>query len=90
MTTQQTIKIVIFCPETEVQTKAAQELSEAFSRYFSERVGIIQRDIKELFRVGRRSLGIGVSILIVCLLSAHLAAGYLSGSPFARLVEESF
>jgi hypothetical protein len=86
----QVIKIAIHFPETESQTKAARELTEAFRRYFSERAGVIQRDLKELFRVGRRSLGIGVSILIVCLVSAHLAGGYLIETPFKRLVEESF
>ena len=69
---------------------AATELSQAFGRYFSERAGIIQRDLKELFRVGRRSLGIGASILIMCLLSAHFANGYLIDTAFNRLVEESF
>lgn len=86
----QAIKIVIHFPGTEAQTKAARELSEAFGRYFSDRAGIVQRDIKELFRVGRRSLAIGVSILIVCLLSSRLTVGFLSGTPFGRLVEESF
>jgi len=30
------------------------------------------------------------AILVICLLSAHLAGGYLIDSPFRRLVEESF
>jgi hypothetical protein len=85
-----TIRIVIHVPETEVQTRAARELREAFHRYFSDHADTTQREIKELFRIGRRSLGIGVSILVVCLLLAHFAGGYLIESPFRRLVEESF
>ena len=50
-------------PEAEAQTKAARELKEAFLRYFSDHAGTTQREIKELFRIGRRSLGIGVTIL---------------------------
>ena len=73
-----------------MQTKAARELKEAFRRYFSDHAGATQREIKELFRIGRRSLGIGVTILIVCLLSAHLVGGYLIDTPFGRLAEESF
>ena len=84
------IRIVIHYPKSEAQTNAAQELSEAFHRYFSERAGTIEREIKELFRVGRRSLGIGITILIICLVSAHLAGGYLIDTPFRRLAEESF
>lgn len=90
LATDRTITIVVHFPETEAQTKAARELKEAFRRYFSDHASATQREINELFRIGRRSLGIGVSILVVCLLSAHLAGGYLIDSPFKRLVEESF
>ena len=79
------IRIVIHYPESEAQTNAAQELSEAFHRYFSERAGTTEREIKELFRVGRRSLGIGITILIICLVSAHLAGGYLIDSAVQAL-----
>jgi hypothetical protein len=86
----QPIKIVVHFPETEAQTKAARELGAAFGRYFSYRADGLQRDLNEMFRVGRRSFAIGVPILIVCLAFAHLAAGYLIETPFKRLVEESF
>lgn len=84
------ITIIVDFPETEAQTRAARELPVAFSRYFSDRAGAIQRDLNELFRIGRRSLGIGVSILVACLIASHLAAGLLTEAPFRRLVEESF
>ena len=84
------IRIVVHFPETEAQTKAARELKEAFRRYFSDHANASQREIKELFRIGRRSLGIGVTILMICLLSAHLVGGYLTDPPLRRLVEESF
>ncbi len=86
----QPINIVIHIPDSEAQTTGARELCEAFGRYFSDRAGVLQRDLNELFRVGRRSLGIGVTILIACLASAHLAGDYLIETPFKRLVEESF
>ena len=86
----QPIRIVVHFRDTEAQTKAARELSEAFGGYFSYRADIIQRDLNELFWIGRRSLGIGVPILIACLISAHLSGGYLVETPFKRLVEESF
>jgi hypothetical protein len=88
--TGRAIRIIIHLPQAETQTRAAGELEEAFRRYFFDHAGATQREIKELFRIGLRSLGIGISILIVCLLSAHLAGGYLIESPFGRLVEESF
>jgi hypothetical protein len=84
------IRIMIHLPEAEAQTSAARELEEAFHRYFSDHAGTTQREIKELFRIGRRSLGIGVTILLICLLSAHFVGGYLVDPPFRRLAEESF
>ena len=90
LATDQPIKIVVHFPDIEAQTKIAQELSEAFGRYFSDRADVIQLNLNELFRIGRRSLAIGVPILIVCLVTAHLAAGYLVETTFKRMVEESF
>jgi len=90
LATDHAITILIHLPEAEAKTKAARELKEAFHGYFSHHADAIQREINELFRIGRRSLGIGASILVACLLLAHLAGGYLINSPFKRLVEESF
>ena len=89
LASKQPIRIVIDFPDTEAQTKTARELSEAFGRYFSDRAGAVQRDLNELFRVGRRSLAIGVAILIACLMSAHFLVGVFFEDPFKRLAEES-
>jgi len=86
----QPINILVHIPDSEAQTKAARELGEAFARYFAYRADLLQRDLNELFRVGRRSLAVGVTILITCLVSAHMVSGYLAEFPFRRLVEESF
>lgn len=86
----QPIDIVVHMPESEAKTKAAQELGEAFARYFAYRADLLQRNLNELFRVGRRSLAIGVTILVACLVSAHIVNEYLVEAPFRRLVEESF
>jgi len=67
----------------------SQELNEAFHRYFAGRAVAVQHELNELFRVGRRSLAIGIPILVACFISARFAAGYLSENPVQRLVEES-
>jgi len=84
------IRIVVHIPDTEPQEKASSDLVEAFSRYFAGRAVVVQRDLNELFRVGRRSLAIGVTLLATCLLLAHFAAGYLIEPTIRRLTEESF
>jgi hypothetical protein len=83
-------KIIVHFPDAESQTKAVGELSEAFGRYFAGRAAVIQGDLNELFRIGRRSLAIGVLLLLVCLFSANFVAGYFAEAPFKRMVEESF
>jgi hypothetical protein len=85
----QPIKIIVHCPESDIQSKAAQDLGEAFRRYFAYRATVLQRDLTELFRIGRRSLGIGVIVLIACFGVAHLASGLVE-RPLSRMIEESF
>lgn len=84
------IRIAVHIPEGKAQARDSRALKEAFGRYFSGRAVAVQRDLNELFRVGRRSLAIGVPILIGCLVLAQLTAGYLVEAPSKRLVEESF
>ena len=87
--TDQPIEIVVHVPESEAQSKAAQQIGEAFTRYVSYRADTLQHDLNELFRIGRRSLAVGVTILVACLVAAHFVAGYVE-TPIRRLVEESF
>jgi hypothetical protein len=88
--TSRPFRIIVHIPQDEAQIKAAGELREAFSLYFAGRAAVIQGDLNELFRIGRRSLSIGVAILFLCLLSAQFAAGFLGDLPFKKIVEESF
>ena len=82
--------IIVHFPDDGSQTEPARELQEAFTRYFADRANAIQGDLNELLRIGRRSLAIGVAILIACLLSAHVVAAFLADAPFRKIVEESF
>jgi ABC-type spermidine/putrescine transport system permease subunit I len=83
-------RIVVHFPDDESQRKAALEMREAFSRYFAGRAAVIQGDLNELFRIGRRSLGIGLCVLLACLFLGRFVAGYLADASGIRLVEESF
>jgi hypothetical protein len=83
-------RIVFHFPDDEAQTNLARDLPEALGKYFAGRAAVIQGDLNELFRIGRRSLTIGVAILIACLLASNLASGFLADAPFRRMVQESF
>jgi len=84
------IRIVVHFPDTPAQTSAAGELGDAFRRHFAHRASIAQGDLNELFRVGRRSLGVGVFVLTACFVAANLASGFFVETAVKRLVEESF
>jgi len=86
---EQPITIVVHMPDAEAQSKAAAELPEAFANFFAYRADSADRELKELFRVGRRSLAMGMAILAACLLSAHFVAKRFFDDPIRRLVEES-
>ena len=58
--------------------------------YFANRAQSVQRDLNELFRVGRYSLAVGVATLLGCLLLAQLTRQFFASPPVDRLVEESF
>ena len=51
---------------------------------------MIDRDLKELFRTGRRYLSVGAPVLILCLFMSQLARSSLGSGPLARALEESF
>jgi len=84
------LRIIVHLPNTEAKTKRAGELNEAFAHYFAYRAQVLDREFKELMRVGWYSMAVGVSILALCLVASHMAAVYLTATPFASLVEESF
>jgi hypothetical protein len=83
------VRIAVHIPDGDARDAHSRELNEAFHRYFAGRAVAAQHELNELFRVGRRSLAIGIPILVACFISARLAAGYLSANPVQRLIEES-
>ncbi|MDI4663906.1 hypothetical protein K9U40_06130 [Xanthobacter autotrophicus] len=66
------VRIVVHLPAVEAASPEAQGLPQAMRRYFIERQAAFGRELKELFRVGRVSLAIGVTVLALCLLLANI------------------
>lgn len=84
------ITIAIHHPNAAHQRSAFLALKQAMATYFAARAQSVQRDLNELFRVGRYSLVVGVATLLGCLLLAQLTARYFTGPPLDRMVQESF
>lgn len=89
LTKKHPIRIIVHLPAKEAAALKAGELAAALTRYFDYRAGVTALDIHELFRVGRRSLAIGVGVLALCLAATQLVATQFGAGPIDRFFEES-
>jgi hypothetical protein len=89
LTSDASLRIVVHLPEEEARKARERGLSAALANYFAERASTQQRELNELFRVGRRYLLIGILVLVVCLLGSHMARTHLGSGPMASVIAES-
>jgi hypothetical protein len=66
-----------------------QTLRQAVPEYFAERAADMRRRLRQLFRVGRRSLVIGLAFLAVSILTGDLMASMLDHTRFGGVARES-
>jgi hypothetical protein len=83
------LRIVVHLPATQASLPEAHEIGAAISRYFGYRAHIIGLDLKELFRVGRRALAIGVAVLSFSVIVGHTVVARLAPQPVAGVIAES-
>jgi hypothetical protein len=81
--------IAVYLPPEEAAKPQAGAIGEAFAHYFDYRAQVAAQDLRELFRVGRRFLGIGVAVLVACLVASQLVAAFVPFPVVARVLEES-
>ncbi|NOT41572.1 MAG: hypothetical protein HOP13_13865 [Alphaproteobacteria bacterium] len=84
-----TLRIVVHLPAAEAQSRAAADLEGGMTRFFRHRAEAIGRDLRELFRIGRMSLLIGVAVLLVCVAAAQEVEFIAGDGPLASVVGES-
>ena len=68
----------------------AAVLREAVHEFFRQRALATRRRLRQLFRVGRTSLLIGVAFLTMLIVAGDFVASRLKGSSFAEILRESF
>ena len=73
----QPIHIVLHLPAAEVQKPECRDVGSGLQKYFNYRAEVTQRELNELFRMGRWSLMIGMTVLAVGLLATQLITGRL-------------
>jgi hypothetical protein len=86
---RQSLEILFHLPSPEAQTQEALRLPEVIERYFTYRADVISGELKELFHIGRRALGIGLTVLVSCFLLSQFLGSYLGDSTISRIIVES-
>lgn len=83
------IRILLHLPPGEALRAQERELALALTNYFRVRAEWIDRDRRELFRLGWRYLSISIPILTACLLASHFLPSLIGVGPLAGIVQES-
>ncbi len=68
---------------------SAEEVGGALRRYFAYRAEITSRELRELFRVGRVALAIGIAVLVVCIGASSTTTMMFGNDGFAQVLEEA-
>jgi hypothetical protein len=82
------IRIVLHLPAAEVQKPECRDVTTALRKYFGYRAEVTQRELKELFRMGRRSMVIGMTVLAIGLLVTEFVTSALGESSLGRYFQE--
>jgi hypothetical protein len=69
--------------------RIVRELNAALTRYFNYRARVSSRELKELFRIGRRALAIGLTVLSLCVIASQTVAARMTSHPLGRFLDES-
>jgi hypothetical protein len=85
----QPLRIVVHLPDTQASRPDARELNAALTRYFNYRARVSSRELKELFRIGRRALAIGLTALSLCVIASQTVAARMTSHPLDRFLDES-
>jgi hypothetical protein len=86
---QAKLALVIHLPELEARKAEERDLRTALLNYFAQCAEAQQRELNELFRIGRRYVTIGLPILIVCFMFSQIVRSRLGAGPLASTIAES-
>ena len=75
-------------PKTRRQRDGSAVWTSAIGNYFAYRTGMLERDLSDLFRVGRRSLAMGMAVLAVCIGLSQIVRTALPELALGQLLAE--
>jgi hypothetical protein len=76
--------IVVHLPEEQLTRPEAKEIGPAITGFFAYSAREIGLELKELLRVGRRSLAIGIAVLVVSIVASQTVAANLESKVLAE------
>jgi hypothetical protein len=80
--------IIVHLPEPEIAKAAQRGLGSAIGNYFDYRAGMLERNLRDLMRTGRRSLAMGLAVLAACIAIGQLVLEVFAHSTLVRPVAE--
>jgi hypothetical protein len=86
----QPLVIILHLPKSAAKHRSAKDMPEAVHHYFRHMSAQAARDLRELFRIGRQSLCIGLCVLGVTVTVNQAVTHYLPDSPIGSLIAEGF
>jgi len=81
--------IAVHLPEKQLTRPEAKEIGPAITGFFAYSAQEIGLELKELLRVGRRSLAIGIAVLVVSIIASQMVGhnlGLVLSARFSRKV----
>ena len=84
------IRIQVHMSTAEASGEHARVLGQAVSHYFAHRAIVTSNELKELFRIGRYSLLIGLAVLGICVAGGSFMMRSHTGGPFGSVLNEGF
>jgi hypothetical protein len=80
--------LLVFLDKPSVTSKMASDLREAVHGFFARQSELARQRLRQLFRVGRLSLLIGLVFLALCLFAGHRVTRLWPGSGLAAVIRE--
>ena len=82
------VRIVVHLPADQLNDARERQLDAAIANHFAYRLGMVERDARQLVRTGIRFLGVGTSMLTICMVLGYLGRTFVFREPYGSFVEQ--
>jgi hypothetical protein len=86
----QPVRVVLHLPAAEAAQRSPSDIAAALASHFADRAAAESKEIRELFRNGRRVAAIAFAIWSLCLFLAWHITNIFPARPLTHIVQQSF